>query len=108
MSYLFRVINFPAVLDSIMVTKLQHEIQAVVEAGVKVVLLDLKDVEFINSSSLMALVVALRIVRTGGGKVFICSINEQVKILLELTGIDQLFETFANLDEFNNAVLMKT
>ena len=108
MSYLFRVINFPAVLDSVMVTKLQHEIQAVVEAGVKVVLLDLKDVEFINSSSLMALVVALRIVRTGGGKVFICSINEQVKILLELTGIDQLFETFANLDEFNNAVLMKT
>jgi anti-anti-sigma factor len=108
MSYLFRVINFPAVLDSIMVTKLQHEIQAVVEAGVKVVLLDLKDVEFINSSSLMALVVALRIVRTGGGKVFICSINEQVKILLELTGIDQLFEIFANLDEFNNAVLMKT
>jgi len=107
MSSIFRVINFPAVLDSIMATQLHQEIQALVEAGVKIVLLDLKDVEFINSSGLMALVVALRTVRNAGGKLCICSINEQVKLLLELTGVDQVFETFTSLDEFNNAVLMK-
>lgn len=33
--------------------------------------------------------------------------NEQTRILFELTGLDQVFDTFANLDEFNNTVLSK-
>jgi anti-anti-sigma factor len=71
-------------------------------------LLDFKNVTFISSSGLIALVVAFRLVRSGGEKVFICSMNEQVKMLFELTGVEQVFESFANLEEFNNTVLMKT
>jgi anti-sigma B factor antagonist len=74
---------------------------------VNIVLIDLENVTTITSQGLMALIEAFRAVNNAGGKLFICSINEQVRILFELTGLDEIFETFANLDEFKNTMLIK-
>lgn len=106
MSSTFKIIDFSEVLNSIMTTQFHQEIEALVKAGVKIVLLDFKNVEFMTSSGLMMLVAALRIVRNAGGKLCLCSINEKVKILFELTGVDQFFETFANPEEFNPALFL--
>lgn len=108
MSFVIKIVQCPDVLDSIRTTEFHREIEGLVEAGVKFVLIDLKNVTFISSSGLLALVVAFRLVRSASGKLFICSMNEQMKMLFELTGVDQVFESFATLEEFNNTVLMKT
>jgi anti-anti-sigma factor len=46
------------------------------------VLIDFQDVTFMDSSGLGALVLALKTVRAAGGKLFICSVNEQIKCYL--------------------------
>ncbi|MGD1910232.1 MAG: STAS domain-containing protein [Rivularia sp. (in: cyanobacteria)] len=68
-------------------------------------LVDLKDISFMDSSGLGALVLAFKTLRAADTKLVLCSINEQVKILFELTGMDKVFEIFSNQDEFNQAVL---
>ena len=67
-------------------------------------LIDFQDVTFMDSSGLGALVLALKTVRAAGGKLFICSINEQVRMLFELTSMDRVFQIFPNRDEFANTI----
>lgn len=105
MTRVTKVIQLSGVLDGTKVGQLRREVNDVVGAGADIVLVDLADVTFMDSSGLGALVVALKTVRTSGGKLFICSINDQVKMLFELTSMDRVFEVFANRAEFESAML---
>lgn len=107
MSQVVKIVQYPDVLDSNMATQFHREIEDVVKAGANIVLLDLKNLTSITSSGLMALVEAFKLIRSAGCNLFICSLNEQVRILFELTGLDRVFETFASLDEFNSRMLLK-
>lgn len=105
MSPIVKVVHPSGILDGTKAGEFRQEISDVVENGANVVLIDFKDVTFMDSSGLGALVLALKTVRASGGKLFICSINEQVKMLFELTSMDRVFEIFANQEEFNKAIL---
>lgn len=107
MRFHVQVVQYPEVLDINKSMQFCQEIHQLIENGVNIVLIDLKDVTTITSQGLMALVEAFRAVNNAGGKLFICSISEQVRILFELTGLDEIFETFVNLDEFKNTMLIK-
>lgn len=65
-----------------------------------VILIDFKNVTFMDSSGLGALVLALKTVRASGSQLFVCSINEQIRILFELTSMDRVFEIFENQEKF--------
>ena len=84
---------------------MRQEIDGILTQGADIVLIDLKDVTFIDSSGLGALVSALKAVRSAGSKLFICSINAQVKMLFELTSMDRVFQIFPNQDEFKKKVM---
>ena len=105
MSPVVKVVEPSGILDSPKAGQFRQEIGNIVDNGADIVLVDLKNVTFMDSSGLGALVLALKTVRAAGGKLFICSINEQVRMLFELTSMDRVFEIYANRDEFNNAVL---
>ena len=96
MKIITQVVKFPKVLDSATSTQFHREIERLIEGGVNTVLIDLKEVACITSSGLLALVLAFKTVRDAGRKLFICSMNEQTRILFELTGLDQIFETVSN------------
>ena len=99
------VVQPTGILDGIKGNQLRRDISDVVTRGADIVLIDLQDVKFIDSSGLGALVSAMKMVRTAGGKLFVCSINDQVKMVFELTRMDRVFERFADRDEFNRKVL---
>lgn len=103
---MIKVIQPSGILDSINGNRLRREIGDVVEAGVKTVLIDCREVEFMDSSGLGALVMSLKTVREAGSKLSICSINDQLRILLELTSMDNIFEIFASQEEFNQTKLV--
>jgi anti-anti-sigma regulatory factor len=44
-------------------------------------------------------------VRNAKGELFVCSINEQVKMLFELTKIDRVLNILSNRKEFDSKVL---
>ena len=91
------------IIDSTETTSFRQEISEQVNAGADVVVIDFKEVTFMDSSGLGALVLALKTVRAAGRKLVICSINEQIKMLFELTSIDRVFRIFPNREEFKKA-----
>ncbi|MBD2742549.1 STAS domain-containing protein [Coleofasciculus sp. FACHB-1120] len=104
MNPVVKIVQPSGILDGMKATQFRQEISDIVENGGNIVLIDFKDVTFMDSSGLGALVLALKTVRAAGGKLFICSINEQVRMLFELTSMDRVFEIFPNREEFNNAI----
>lgn len=105
MSLVVKTIEPAGLLDGTKATVLRKQIDEILAHEVDIVLIDLKDVTFVDSSGLGALVSALKSVRAAGKKLFLCSINAQVRMLFELTSMDRVFQIYANRDEFNKAVL---
>ncbi len=93
------------ILDGIRGNQLRREISDIVASGVDIVLIDLKNVKFVDSSGLGALVSAMQMVRKADGKLFLCSVSDQVQMLFQLTRMDRIFQFYADKDEFNSQVL---
>jgi anti-anti-sigma factor len=94
-------------LDATKSQAFRQEITGFVENGTKIVLVDLKNVNFMDSSGLGALVLAFKTLRAANSKLVLCSINEQIRILFELTGMDKVFEVFSDRDEFQKSLMTK-
>lgn len=105
MDSLVKIIQPSGILDSKKSQEFRAKIAEILKTEVKIVLVDLQDVTFMDSSGLGALVLAFKTLQAAEKKLVICSINEQIKILFELTGMDQIFEIFPNQDEFQKAVV---
>lgn len=106
MASTIKVIQPTGILDSTQAPDLHKAINQAIEEGTQIVLIDLKDVTFVDSSGLGALVVALKSVRSNDGQLYICSINEQVRILFELTSMDQVFKVFESRSAFESEILV--
>ncbi|MDZ7962139.1 MAG: STAS domain-containing protein [Aulosira sp. DedQUE10] len=101
------VIKLSGVINSATSQDLRQSLNQLIEKGVKTILVDFQDVTFMDSSGLGALVLAFKTLRASDSKLVICSLNEQVRILFELTSMDQVFEIFHSQDEFHQTVLSK-
>ncbi len=100
MSSIVRIIEPKGILDGTKATDFRDNIDRSIENGVQIILVDFTDVTFMDSSGLGTLVLSLKTARNAGIKMFLCSINEQVKMLFELTSMDSVFEIFDNREEF--------
>ena len=104
MNCVFEVIEPQGILDGTKVISFREKINQSIDSGVKIILVDFTDITFMDSSGLGALVLALKTVHTADVKLALCSINEQVKMLFELTSMDQVFEIFSSREEFENSI----
>ena len=100
----FQVIEPSGILNITQANQLRDQVDAVVGAGTKEILIDLKDVTFMDSSGLAGLVIALKTIRAAGGRLWVCSLNDQVRLLFELTNMTSVFEIFADRDACIQAV----
>jgi anti-anti-sigma factor len=57
-------------------------------------LIDLEDVDFMDSSGFGSLVCALKRVREHHKQIYLSGLNSQLKLVLELTSMDQVFKVF--------------
>lgn len=82
-------------------------IEANLESGNTKFLIDLHQVEFVESAFLGMLVVALRRVATGGGYIRLCRMNPHVLAVFQVMKLDQVFEIYggvnAGIRSFNEA-----
>lgn len=99
MDFSARTIKFPESIDDHSIAHFHQQADLVTQSVADVVLVDFSDVEFMSSTGLMALVMAFKRVREAEKSLFLCSVNEQVKMLLELTGMNEVFEIFERPDE---------
>ncbi|MFQ3617479.1 MAG: STAS domain-containing protein [Cyanobacteriota bacterium] len=102
---MIKVIELSGILDGTQVDAFHQQISEALEANTSVILVDLEKVTFMDSSGLGALASAHKKVRAAGKRLSFCSISEQIKILFELTSMDQVFEVFVNREAFDQTVL---
>ncbi|MGK7939395.1 MAG: STAS domain-containing protein [Crocosphaera sp.] len=92
------------ILDGTKSHQFRQHIQKLIEAKPRVVVIDFKDVSFMDSSGLGALVLSLKTVRAAGSRLFLCSLNEQIMMLLELTDMHKVFKIFESREELEKEI----
>ncbi|BAU66239.1 anti-sigma-factor antagonist [Stanieria sp. NIES-3757] len=63
-------------------------------------LVDMTEVEFMDSAGLMALIKGFRLAQNLNRRFSICSVSPSVRMIFELTQLDNVFEIFDNRDSF--------
>ncbi|MBU6228600.1 MAG: STAS domain-containing protein [Cyanobacteria bacterium REEB459] len=101
----FKVIAPSGILDGTRAEYLRKIVDEALLEGAEIILVNLKEITFVDSSGLGVLVVLLKQVRSHNRQLCLCSINDQVKMLFELTSMDQVFKVYDNEDSFEEAVL---
>jgi anti-anti-sigma factor len=69
-----------------------------------IVLVDMAQVESLDSAGLMALVSALRMAHNLNRRFSLCSVSPSLRIIFELTQLDKVFEIFENKTTFEAAI----
>jgi anti-sigma B factor antagonist len=59
-----------------------------------ILLVDMAEVDFLDSAGLMALVSGFRLAQSLGRRFILCSLAPSVKMIFELTQLDRVFEIF--------------
>lgn len=79
--------------------QLKAEMNRLFEGGTKDLLVDLKEVRFIDSSGLGVLVSGFKNASTRQGSIKLCSLQNQVKSMFELTRLHRVFDIYQTVDE---------
>ena len=77
----------------------KDEIKSAIESGLKRILINLEGVDYIDSAGLGTLVSALKAVRERDGNVWLAGLTSHVKMIIELTRLNRIFEIFDNIDD---------
>lgn len=77
-------------LDARVVSQFKEKVQNWIAEGKTRILLDMRNVEFMDSSGLGAVVACLKSVGSQGD-IQLCSVNPPVMTLMKLTRLDQIF-----------------
>ena len=81
--------------------KLRSQIDINICQGANIFIVDLKNVSFMDSSGLAALVLIHKRIQAAGGKLFLVSISAPVRMLFELTSLDSVFQILSERTELN-------
>ena len=73
------------------------EIEALIEAGLKKIVVDCDRLEYVNSSGLATLVFLHKRMRQRGGDVKVCGVRNPIAKVLEMTKIALLFDMYPDV-----------
>jgi anti-anti-sigma factor len=104
MSLVIRIIQPFNSSDVESVPQFHSEMENILALGTDVVLVDLKNITSISSPNFIALAKALRTVQASVKQLFICSMTAQMRMLFELTGLDQIFTILTDPDEVHRHI----
>jgi anti-sigma B factor antagonist len=79
--------------------KLKDEVKALLEANKNLIHLNLKEVDFINSSGLGALVSLMKEIRVHKGRLTLSNLAPYVNEIFEITQLSHVFEIYETADE---------
>lgn len=81
-------------VDSSNATQLGDAFNDRIANGTLNIVVDLEEVDYMSSGGLRELVAALKRVKKDGGDLRLCSPSQRVRDVLELAGLDSLFQIF--------------
>jgi len=86
-------------LDLLSASELKRELAQLVSEGHTRLLVDLDEVPFVDSTGLGALVSGLKAARQAGGDLRLLRPGEQTKVVLELTTLERILQSYDTVEE---------
>ena len=80
--------------DAHQVPQVQQAVDNLLGGGVRYVILELTEVNFVDSSALAVMVRSMKHCRERGGELILCGMRQPVRIIFELTRMDKAFRIF--------------
>ena len=90
------------ILASTNVGDVQEWVKEHLEIGEKIFLIDLSHVFFMDSSGLGALLAIQKMIKAHGGEFALCGIQDQTRMLFDMTAMGPLFSTYADQSDFEH------
>ncbi|MGL4785584.1 MAG: STAS domain-containing protein [Cetobacterium sp.] len=94
-----RVIKVCGELDALVAPKLKERIAKQIELDINKFVIDFSDLVHINSLAMGLLRGKLRVVRDLGGDIKLVGLNDHIKTIFEMIGLDELFDIYATEEE---------
>ncbi|MCA9900224.1 MAG: STAS domain-containing protein [Ardenticatenaceae bacterium] len=85
--------------DTYTVNDLRQKLESAASVPPAQILVDLTEVNFVDSTALAALVQGMKHSRQQGGDLRLCGLGQSVRIIFELTRLDRAFEIYVKPDE---------
>ena len=105
MSDLYKVFSPSGIIDEQAAESLRREIRKVSNEGCLNILLDMHDITFMNSSAVGILVAILKELRNQSGELYLCSLSDQVQVMLELSRMNLIFRCFTSVEQFQHKIV---
>jgi len=86
-------------LDTLAAPEAETELNLLMEQGVKKILLSFETLDFIASSGLRILLATAQRLKGDGGELRVCSLNETVQEVFDISGFSTLLSVFENEKE---------
>jgi len=90
----FLTLSMKGRLDISTASMLKEEVMSHLEQGARALILNMAQVDFINSSGLGTLVSILKEVRSSGGRLVLSNLASYVQEIFEITQLTEIFEIF--------------
>ncbi len=95
----FLVINISGRLDTSNYGELEKKLIGFIESGDKKIAVDCSGLNYISSSGLRVLLMALKKITAAGGKFHLCCLQDNIREIFEIAGFTSIFRVFNTLDE---------
>ena len=86
-------------LDSNTSKVLEDKVMEILGQGKKNLLMDFKDVDYINSTGLRVLLLTLQQLKKAQGKLVLSTIKDYMKEVFEISGYTEIFPIYASQEE---------
>ncbi|MFC1500119.1 STAS domain-containing protein [Candidatus Zixiibacteriota bacterium] len=80
-------------------TSLHEKLHELIETGTRSVVIDLTDVDWMNSSGLGILIGGLSAIRKSGGDLRLASVTEKIEEVLRITKLDRVFDVYGSTED---------
>jgi anti-sigma B factor antagonist len=80
-------------------TLLHEKLHECIEKGIKKIVIDLAQVDWMNSTGLGILISGLTTIRNNGGELKLANVTEKIRSLLAITKLVTVFEAYDSIDD---------
>ncbi len=78
--------------------RLQQQLETIAPRRYEIWVIDLSEVEFIDSPGLSALISGLELARESNARLVLCSLRPSARLIFEITQLDRAFDIFESYD----------
>ncbi len=93
------VLNIYGRLDTTNYGLLEEKLHTLIHNDEKNILIDCENLTYISSSGLRVLLIGLKSQNEKSGKLALCCLTENIKRVFEISGFENIFTIYKNMDE---------